>query len=189
VRAYELVLRPQPTLVLETLDGATLAYIIKMRKGRLPVCEVAVLGLQLASAVAYIHRQGFLHLDVKPSNVVCDGGYAKLIDLSIARVPGRVRKPVGTRPYMAPEQLVGGNLTEAADVWGLGSVLYEAATGRRPFKGTDRDGFQQLSRRAEPARRWRRLPGPLAAAIDACLEPEPAAPTLADLGGPLEDFA
>jgi serine/threonine protein kinase len=190
VRAYELVRRPQPALVLETLGGATLAYIIKRRSRRLPISELAVLGLQLASAVTYIHRHGYLHLDLKPSNVVCDAGLAKLIDLSIARAPGRARTPVGTRPYMAPEQARGGHLSEAADVWGLGAVLYEAATARRPFKGSDHDGYPQTNGRPESARRWRRLPAAVVTAIDASLEPDTSArPTLAQLAGALEPFA
>jgi serine/threonine protein kinase len=189
VRAYELVRRPQPALVLETLGGATLAYIVKHRRRRLPTGELALLGLQLASAVAYIHRHGFLHLDLKPSNVVCEDGLAKLIDLSVARAPGRAAKGVGTRPYMAPEQARGDRLTEAADVWGIGAVLYEAASARRPFKGS-RDAYPQLRRRAEPVQTWRRLPSGLAGAIDACLEPEPAArPTAAELTEALEPLA
>lgn len=190
VRAYEFIRRPQPALVLETLSGATLAYIVKTRSRRLPGAELAVLGLQLSSAVAYVHGHGYLHLDLKPSNVVCDGGLAKLIDLSIARAPGRARNAVGTRPYMAPEQARGSHLTEAADVWGLGGVLYEAATGRRPFKGADRNGCPQLLGRADPVRAWRRLPSELGAVIDACLEPDPAArPTVAQLISQLEPHA
>jgi serine/threonine protein kinase len=190
VRAYELVRRPRPALVLETLGGATLAHIVKTRSRRLPAKELAVLGVQLSSAVAYLHRHGFLHLDLKPSNVVCDGGLAKVIDLSVARAPGPTRKPVGTRPYMAPEQAAGDILTGAADVWGVGCVLYEAATGRRPFTGAEGNGYPQLHRRADPARTWRRLPAGLSAVIDACLARDPAArPTLAQLADVLERFA
>jgi eukaryotic-like serine/threonine-protein kinase len=190
VRAYELVRRPRPALVLETLTGATLAYVVEARARRLPVSEVALLGLQLASAVAYVHRHGYLHLDLKPSNVVCDGGLAKLIDLSIARPPGVTRKPLGTRPYMAPEQAGRGQLTEATDVWGLGAVLYEAATRCRPFQGRDGDGYPQLGARAEPAGGRRRLPRELASAIDACLDPAAAErPSIPELVGILGKLA
>jgi serine/threonine protein kinase len=154
VRAYDVIRRPLPAIVLETLSGATLAYIVKSRTRRLPATELAVLGVQLSSALAYVHRHGYLHLDLKPSNVVCEGGLAKLIDLSIARIPGRVRKCVGTRPYMAPEQAQGGQLTEATDVWGLGVVLYEAAAARRPFEGTDDSGHPQLNGGPPRVRRW-----------------------------------
>ena len=61
------------------------------------------------------------------------GGIATLIDLSIARTPGRIRRGVGTQEYMSPEQAAGGVVGPASDVWGLGATLFEAATGARPF--------------------------------------------------------
>jgi serine/threonine protein kinase len=190
VRAYEFVRGPKPVLVLETLAGATLAYIVKTSRPRLPLADVAVLGLQLSSAVAYIHRHGFLHLDLKPSNIVSEQGLAKVLDLSIARAPGRARKGVGSRPYMSPEQARGGRVTEAADVWGLGAVLYETAAGRRPFKGARRNGYPQLDRRADPVRTWRRIPRELADVIDSCLEPDAAGrPRIDELTAVLESFA
>jgi serine/threonine protein kinase len=177
VRAYELRLRPQPAVVLETLGGATLAYLIQTRKRGFPAAELAVLGLQLASAVAYIHRHGYLHLDLKPSNVVCETGLAKLIDLSVAHAPGNGRKAVGSRPYMAPEQARAGKRTVRTDVWGIGTVLYEAATGRRTFDRTS-------------VRTFRRLPAELGAAIDACLELDPGdRPTVAALSSVLVKYA
>jgi eukaryotic-like serine/threonine-protein kinase len=189
VRAYDVIRRPLPAVVLETLSGATLAYIVKSRARRLPVTELAVLGVQLSSALAYVHRHGYLHLDLKPSNVVCEDGLAKLIDLSIARTPGRVRKSLGTRPYMAPEQARGGHLSEATDVWGLGAVLYEAAAGRRPFEGVDHEGRPQLNGRPPAVRTWRRLPCEVAALIDACLETEAnARPTLGETRAALDPF-
>ena len=187
VRAYEVRIRPEPALVLEALTGETLARLIERRSRRLPAAELAALGLHLCSAIGYLHRQGFLHLDLKPSNVVCDGGQAKVIDLSVARRPGRGRPGVGTRIYLAPEQAVGGLLTEAADVWGIGGVLYEAAAGRRAFSG---DGHPQVEERAEPIAARRRLPRKLADAIDACLEPTPnRRPTLTELASVCDGFA
>jgi serine/threonine protein kinase len=179
VRAYEVRLRPHPLLVLEALTGETLAHLIKRRSRRLPAAEIAALGLHLCSAIAYLHRRGYLHLDVKPSNVVCEGGQAKVIDLSLARPPGRGRPSVGTRIYLAPEQALGALLTEATDVWGIGGVLYEAAARRRAFSG---EGHPQVTERAEPIRARRRLPPALADAIDACLDPLPGQrPTTAEL--------
>jgi serine/threonine protein kinase len=119
---------------------------------------------------------------------VTDAGFAKVIDLSVARPPGRVGKPVGTRVYMAPEQASSGVLTEATDVWGLGMVLYEGASGQRPFRGAGQD--VQLRKHAEPARSLRRMPAALAATIDACLEPDPAArPDVADIEAALGPLA
>jgi serine/threonine protein kinase len=188
VRAFDVLERPQPVVVLETLTGATLAYLIEEEYERrgLPLRDVVALGLQLCSAIAYLHRHRLLHLDLKPSNIVSELGRAKLIDLSIARSPGRARKGSGTRVYMAPEQARGGTLNEAADVWGLGVVLYEAASGQRPFPTRRRVRYPQLDRCAEPVGSLRRLPRALAASIDACLEQQPRdRPTTAELGAAL----
>jgi serine/threonine protein kinase len=187
VRAYELRERPNPVLILEALQGETLAHMIDDR-GRLPAPDVAFLGLHLCSATAYVHRRGYLHLDLKPSNIVCDGGQAKVIDFSVARPIGRVRRAAGTRVYMAPEQARGGMLSPATDAWGIGAVAYEAATGRRPFRGRSKDiDYPQLELRADSVRSHRRLPRALADAIDNCLDPDPAArPTIAGLAESFE---
>ena len=132
VRIYAVVEQPRPLLVLETVGGATLEHLLE-RHRRLAVPDLAELGLQLGSALGFLHRHGWLHLDLKPSNVVCDNGRAVLIDLSIARRPGRGRRGAGTRQYMAPEQARGGRVDVFSDVWGLGSVLYEAAAGERAY--------------------------------------------------------
>ena len=137
MRAYEVIERPQPVVILETLDGETVAHLLERRPAGLDADEVAWLGLHLASALGYLHRHGLLHLDVKPANVIAEAGRAKLIDLSIARPPGPCRAGGGTWAYMAPEQATGGHVDEAADVWGLGTVLFEAAAGRPPFEIPD----------------------------------------------------
>jgi serine/threonine protein kinase len=134
------------------------------------------------SAVGYLHRNGTLHLDLKPSNIIATDGMAKVIDLSLARPPGPVPRGLGTRQYMAPEQARGGDATTASDVWGVGAVLFAAAAGRRPFESLP-DGYDQLGRRAERLGRLRRVPVRLGDAVDACLEPRPEdRPSLADLG-------
>ena len=132
VRAYAMIERPAPMVILEVLGGATLESIIQ-RQGRLPLAAIGHLGQHLCSAVGYLHRNRVLHLDLKPSNIVCECGRAKIIDLSIARRPGRGKPGVGSPPYMAPEQIRGAFLDEPTDVWGIGMVLHEAASGRRPF--------------------------------------------------------
>jgi serine/threonine protein kinase len=172
--------------VLETLGGETLAHLIDRSRRRLSTAELAILGLQLVSGVGYLHRHGWLHLDLKPSNVVVEAGRAKILDLSVARRPGRARAGAGTWCYMAPEQARGGELGAAADVWGLGVTLWEAATGRLAFGegDTEEDAheYPQLQRGAEPVSRHRRVPAELAGAIDRCLRPEPdRRPTIAQL--------
>jgi serine/threonine protein kinase len=172
VRGYDVQRAPRPAVVLETVGGETLAHLL--HRTRLAAPDLSELARQLAGALGYLHAEGVLHLDHKPSNVIGDAGRAKLLDLSIAQRPGRIRAGRGTWGNMAPEQARGGQVTAATDVWGLGTVLYEGATGRGPF--ADRD---QCAARAD---RVRGLPRALAATIDACLQPDPAErPALAEL--------
>jgi serine/threonine protein kinase len=172
VRGYDVQREPRPTVVLETVGGETLGHLFG--RTRLQARDLTELARQLAGALGYLHAEGVLHLDLKPSNVVADGGRAKLLDLSIAQAPGRIRAGRGTWSNMAPEQARGELVGPATDVWGLGTVLYEGATGRGPF--ADRD---QCEVRAE---RIRGMPRALAAAIDRCLEPDAAKrPSIAEL--------
>jgi serine/threonine protein kinase len=194
--------------VLETLTGQTLAHLIETAES-VAREEVAQLGLQLGSALHYLHAHRILHLDLKPSNVIAEGPRAKLIDLSLARPPGEARPGIGTWHYLSPEQARGDLLTEAADIWGLGATLFEAATGEAPFdddpdawpssataSATDRSShseperYPQLERRARRAVDVAPVDPQLAAAIDACLEPDPAErPSLDQLTARLEPLA
>jgi serine/threonine protein kinase len=143
--------------------------------------DVMFLGQHICSAITYVHRQGYIHLDLKPSNIVAERGVGKVLDFSLARKPGRYAHGIGTRQYLAPEQARGGMLTPAADIWGIGAVLFEAVTGQPPFHSRP-DGYEQLGRLAEPVRAHRRLPAAFARLVDACLAPGPAArPTMTDL--------
>jgi serine/threonine protein kinase len=193
VRAYETLRDPRAAVVLETLSGETLTHLIDRRERRLSAAEIGFLGIHLCSAVRYLHAREILHLDVKPSNVVSDGGRARLIDLSVARPPGPAKAGIGTWCYMAPEQARGGRLGPEADVWGIGGVLFEAATGECAFDedGDDDVEYPQLLRRATPVQRVRqRLPVELAVAIDACLAPSPVdRPTLTHLAAACESAA
>jgi serine/threonine protein kinase len=172
VRAYEILEAPQPVVILETLTGATLAYLVEDNPRGLGLSDVVVLGLQLCSAVHYLHGHGVLHLDIKPSNIVCEHGMAKLLDFDIARGAGRGHR-WGTREYMAPEQAAGGLLSPATDVWGIGVVLFEAATGRLPFDFDSGATYPQLTGSAESIRQYRRVPGAFARAVEGALEPAP----------------
>jgi eukaryotic-like serine/threonine-protein kinase len=115
VRVYEV---HRDWMVLETLSGATLAALPALEHD-----DAIEMGRQLCSAVGYLHRTGWLHLDLKPDNLIADGGRLKLIDFSIAQRPGRVAPGTGTRRWMAPEQEHGGVASEKTDVWGIAAVL------------------------------------------------------------------
>jgi eukaryotic-like serine/threonine-protein kinase len=190
VRAYEVLENPYPILILETLVGKTLEALLEERRRRLALSDVLYLSLHLCSAIQYLHGHGLLHLDLKPSNIISVDGVAKVLDLSIARAPGRGHAGMGTRVYMAPEQARGDLLSAATDVWGIGAVLFEATTGLRPFAGYDKQRkFPQLERHAEPVRSHRRVPALFAWVVDGCLEPDPAQrPTIQQLFSTLQEL-
>jgi serine/threonine protein kinase len=159
--------------VLEAVGGETLAHLIERSRRRMAVVELAHLGLHLGSALTYLHGEGILHLDLKPSNIVAEAGRAKVLDLSLARPPGRVRAGAGTWSNMAPEQARGGEVGPAADVWGLGTVLYEAAAGVNPFEEHEDIEYPQLVHGAPPLGSHRRAPRALTELVDGSLDPEP----------------
>lgn len=130
VRGYGWFTDP-PSVVLQTLRGATLDAVLE--DGPTSLADAAELGMQLSSVLGYLHAHDWLHLDVKPSNVVVDHGMAVLIDLSLADRPGEGRPGAGTRGYLAPEQARGRGLSPATDVWGLGVTLLECLTGDVPY--------------------------------------------------------
>jgi serine/threonine protein kinase len=218
VRAYEVHERPVPLFVMETLAGETLGHMIQVRDAELSASEVAHLGLHLASAIRYLHAHGWLHLDLKPSNVIAECGRAKLIDLSVARPPGPGHGGIGTLYYMSPEQVRGGELGPAADVWGIGAVLFEAATGEPAFDDPNADeldepgsdepyeesasddlptnerfdesDYPQLTTTVRRADELRALPEEMADLIAACLAPEAARrPSIPELLRALEPIA
>jgi serine/threonine protein kinase len=189
VRAYELINRPAPVLILETLTGETLGHLIARSRRRLPVRDITYLGIHLCSALHYLHRHDVLHLDIKPSNIMAQCGTAKLMDLSIARPPGPGRRGIGTPQYMAPEQVRGDTLSAATDVWGVGGMLFEALTGERPCSvrdDSDANGADRAGSLAALHTR-RRIPGDLRQLVERCLAPNPAArPSVAELAGGLK---
>jgi len=194
VRGYEVHTEPRPAFVMETLTGETVGHLIETATRPLGAAELANLGSHLASAVRYLHREGLLHLDLKPSNVVAEHGRAKVIDLSHARPAGRLKPGIGTWCYMAPEQVRGGDIGPAADVWGLGIVLYDAALRTTSLADVADDldvDDPQLHVRLPSLRRGRpRLPRALTDLVDACLEPDTGArPTIDDVMRRLYDLA
>ena len=176
-----------PHLLIEHLEGPTLRDLL-VRDGALPLEQVLPVGLHVASALHYLAAEGIVHLDVKPDNVVM-GAPPRLIDLSVARTveaAARVRRPVGTDGYMAPEQCdeAFGPVGPPADVFGLAATLYTGLTGKRPFPPCE-DRWPQLTAAPEPLPR--RTPRALAEALLAGLAADPASrPTAREFATALE---
>ena len=148
--------RGRPFLVLEYLCGGTLAD--RLRDGPLAGPEAVTVTANLAGALAALHAAGYLHGDVKPSNIgfTADGS-PKLLDFGLARGPNDAGVAGGTLRYMSPEVLDGRPSDEADDVWSLCVVLYEMVSGKHPFAGggvddvVDRIRNQRLRHGARPA--------------------------------------
>jgi eukaryotic-like serine/threonine-protein kinase len=184
LRGFDAVLDPpHPHVLVEHLEGPTLRELLRSER-TLPAQRVRRLGMSVASALHYMAGEGWLHLDLKPSNILM-GEPPRVIDLSLARTfarAARVREPIGTNAYMAPEQCEPtGELTPATDVWGLGATLYQALAGWRPFpKPIPEERFRQLHEEARPLPP--RVPRELSGAVLACLRPDPARrPTAVEL--------
>jgi len=173
----------QPYIAMELIEGESLLRKVDDRP--LPIDEVVTIGRGVAQALAGLHAQNVLHLDVKPSNIIRrpDGVFA-LIDFGLSRhehLPDLLEEefhvPFGTAPYLAPEQVLRDRSDPRSDIFALGVTLYYLLTGERPF------GFPHG--KAELARRLWRDPQPpralrpdcppwLQEAILHCLEPETA---------------
>src|SRR6266849_1235918 len=149
-------------LVMEFLEGETLAE--RLRKGAMPLNEILKIGISIAEALAVAHRQGIVHRDLKPGNIMLTPGGAKLMDFGLAKPLGlqttvasgtvpsftavatlsgpsplspltTAGSIIGTIQYMSPEQIEGKEADARSDIFAFGAVLYEMATGNRPFQG------------------------------------------------------
>ncbi|MCC3772719.1 serine/threonine-protein kinase, partial [Streptomyces sp. UNOC14_S4] len=135
-------------LVMELLDGRNLSELLEDNKQHpLPVPEVIGIAEQVAAALAYTHRQGVVHRDLKPANIMrLTDGTVKICDFGIARLGHDIGFSsrltgtgiaMGTPHYMSPEQIGGGQVDHRSDLYSLGCVLYEIATGAPPFDMDD----------------------------------------------------
>jgi dienelactone hydrolase len=180
-------------LVMELIEGETLAA--RLERGPLPIAELLTVGWEIAGALSKAHHAGVVHRDLKPGNMMLTESGVKLLDFGLARPPEiraagealsqspTVNLPLtaqgailGTFQYMAPEQLEGKEADARTDLFALGCVLYEMATGRRPFQGDN--GVSILSsilRSPEaPVQLNTSVPRSLERVIRRCLEKNPA---------------
>jgi tetratricopeptide (TPR) repeat protein len=174
----------QPYFSMKFLEGGSLAAYLEGH--RLDSQAAARMMFRLAEAVHYAHQRGILHRDLKPANVLLDGiGRPHLSDFGLARWLAEEKGVsgsgtiLGTPSYMAPEQASGqrSRVTTAADVYGLGAILYHLLTGRPPFRGDTPLETLQLVQHGRPERP-RTLNPQLDPGLEAiclkCLEPEPS---------------
>jgi eukaryotic-like serine/threonine-protein kinase len=153
-------------LVMELLEGETLAD--RLKKGPLPLEQTLRYGVEIAEALDNAHRQGVVHRDLKPGNVMLTKSGVKLLDFGLAKAmepdepagdlaamptqQGLTQEGtiLGTLQYMAPEQLEGRETDRRSDIFSLGAILYEAVTGREAFEGTSHASVISAILRDEP---------------------------------------
>jgi serine/threonine protein kinase/Tol biopolymer transport system component len=185
-------------LVMELVDGETLAQ--RIARGALPLAEVLKIGAQIAGGLDRAHRAGVIHRDLKPGNVMLTRNGAKLMDFGLARATGlaaasgsgsamatmthspTMAQPltaegtiVGTFQYMSPEQLEGKEADSRSDLWALGCVLYEMATGRRAFEGKSQASLISAIMSGEPAPLTTLVPASSGSGGSGVSSPPPAA--------------
>jgi len=184
-------------LVMELVEGETLAE--RIRRGPLPTADVLRIGAQIADALEAAHRTGVVHRDLKPANIILARSGAKLMDFGLARGGNPLRvgsssgptlthaptvagalttegSLIGTFQYMAPEQLEGHDADARCDLWALGCVLYEMATGKRAFDGPSQASLISSIMKEEPRSMLQvaaMTPAHLDLAVRACLAKDP----------------
>ena len=156
-------------LVMELLEGETLSD--RLKKGPLPLEQTLRCGVEIADALDQAHRQGIVHRDLKPGNVMLTKAGVKLLDFGLAKAIAPLLRGadasqletataphdltqegtlLGTFPYMAPEQIEGKAADTRTDIFALGAVLYEMATGKRAFVGDTRAALASAILTSEP---------------------------------------
>jgi hypothetical protein len=182
LKIYNLLDNDQGVFIfMEFLEGESFEDLLN-RVGRLTPLAAVELMIPVLSGMEYSHQQGVIHRDIKPANLMLlyDGG-VRVLDFGIAKLadrPGltRVGMTLGTATYMSPEQHMGKELTEAADIYSLGATLFEMCTGRLPFEAQDTKSLiRQVLVDPPPSPRvyLPDIPGSLEAMILKCLAKKP----------------
>jgi serine/threonine-protein kinase len=190
-------------IVMEYVEGRSGAQVLQ-RQGPIDPDTAAEVGVQACAGLDYAHRRGIIHRDVKPGNLMIDGGAiggggdltVKLTDFGIARAVAQTRitqvgSVVGTAAYLSPEQVRGEEATPATDVYALGVVLYQFLTGRLPYEGSTLAELavrQQNERPLPPSTYNADVPETLGGAVLRALEGDPTRryPSADELAGGLQ---
>jgi serine/threonine-protein kinase len=168
-------------IVMEYVQGIDL-YDLLEKSGRLPYDVAAIIAMQVARALDYVHYRGIVHRDIKPANIMLSrAGGVKVMDFGIARDTSfgdltEAGTGIGTPAYMSPEQVLGDKLDARSDIFSLGVVLYQMVTGKKPFvEDEKRSAMHKIrlekhvgSRKLNPD-----IPRELERVIDRCLEKQP----------------
>jgi eukaryotic-like serine/threonine-protein kinase len=168
-------------IVMEYVQGIDL-YDLLEKCGRLPYDVAAIICMQVARALDYVHYRGIVHRDIKPANImIARTGGVKVMDFGIARDTNlgdltEAGTGIGTPAYMSPEQVLGDKLDARSDIFSLGVVLYQMVTGKKPFVEDEKKSAMHKIR-LEPHTSARKvnpeIPRDLNTIIDRCLEKQP----------------
>ncbi|MBM2615782.1 protein kinase [Actinoplanes sp. LDG1-06] len=177
----------RPWIVMELVGGQSLAAAISEHE-LLTEHRTAEIGLHVLDALRAAHREGILHRDVKPANILLDGDRVVLTDFGIAAIDDATAltatgQIVGSPAYLAPERINGKPAAAAADLWALGVTLYTAVTGKSPFQREDTQSTFAAILTAKPAPPS--YAGKLWPVIKALLEKDPAQRLTAEAARPL----
>ena len=182
-------------LVMEFVEGDTLAYLIK--QGPIPLEKALQYATQIADALSAAHAKGIIHRDLKPANIILTGSGVKVLDFGLAKLNAAAKfgasgssemvtktEPMtesgsilGTLHYMSPEQAEGKETDERSDIFSFGAVLYEMLTGKRAFDGESKTAILAavLKDQPEPIQQFQPMvPRALDRVVRKCLEKKPA---------------